>query len=112
MLSSIDFEEVRSIRRENFEYLHTHLKEKNLFEVPLLDSFACPMVYPYLTEDATLRQTLIENKVFVATYWPNVKEWTTPEMLENVLMDRLLPIPVDQRYGVGEMKEIIDIIVK
>jgi len=112
MLSSIDFEEVRSIRRENFEYLHMHLKEKNLFEVPLLDSFACPMVYPYLTEDATLRQTLIENKVFVATYWPNVKEWTTPEMLENVLMDRLLPIPVDQRYGVGKMKEIIDIIVK
>ena len=68
------------------------------------------MIYPYLTDDETLRQRLIENKVFVATYWPNVKEWVSKEMLEYDLTERLLPIPVDQRYGIEEMKTIISII--
>ena len=112
MLSSIDFDVVKTYRRGNFEHLHTHLKKSNLLDMPLLDSFACPMVYPYLTENAALRQKLIENKVFVATYWPNVKEWTTPEMLEYALMDKLIPIPVDQRYGIKEMELIEDIVLK
>ena len=68
------------------------------------------MVYPYLTDDISLRQKLIENKVFVATYWPNVREWTKDGMLERELMERLLPIPCDQRYKEEEMAEIIKII--
>lgn len=112
MLSSIDFDVVKKRRRENFEYLHTQLMNTNHFAIPPLDLFACPMVYPYLTENAALRQKLIENKVFVATYWPNVKNWTTPEMLEYALMDKLIPIPVDQRYGIKEMELIEDIVLK
>ena len=112
MLSSINFEVVKKRRVENFEYLHSLLEKKNRFDMPSMDSFACPMVYPYLTKDDTLRKKLIENKVFVATYWPNVKEWTTSGMLEYELMDKLIPVPVDQRYGVGEMNEIINIIIK
>ena len=110
MLSSIDFEFVKTRRRENFDYLYEHLCKTNRFDIPLLDSFSCPMVYPYLTEDEKLRRKLIENKVFVATYWPNVKEWAKEGMLEHDLSDKLIPIPVDQRYGLEDMNKVMTII--
>lgn len=111
MLSSIDFEIAKNKRRTNFEFLHKHLKKTNLLDIPSMDSFACPMVYPYLTDDLSLRTKLIEDKVFVATYWPNVKGWTTEDMFERDLMGSLLPIPCDQRYGIEEMNTIISIIM-
>ncbi len=112
MLSSIDFEIVKSRRRENFDYLHEHLHKTNHFDVPSMDSFSCPMVYPYLTEDETLKRKLIDNKVFVATYWPNVKEWAKEGMLEHDLAEMLIPIPIDQRYGIKEMGLIKDFVLK
>ena len=57
------------------------------------------MVYPYLTEDSDLRQKLIDNKIFVAKYWPNVQEWAIDGSTERKLVSNLLPLPVDQRYG-------------
>ena len=110
MLTSIDFDAIKDIRRTNFEFLHEHLKKTNLFAVPLMNSFACPMVYPYLSDETSMRQRLIANKLFVATYWPNVKSWMADDGLERVFVDRLIPLPVDQRYGMAEMKTILSII--
>ncbi len=110
LLSSIDFEVVKNRRRNNFERLHESLRKLNLFEMPSMDMFECPMVYPYLTEDASLRQKLIEDKVFVATYWPNVRDWTAEDRLERKLMNSLLPIPCDQRYGQLEIDYITEIV--
>lgn len=111
LLSSIDFEVVKNRRRDNFECLHKCLSKQNLFEMPSMDMFECPMVYPYLTEDASLRQKLIEDKVFVATYWPNVKDWTTSEMIESAMVEQLIPIPCDQRYCEKEMLRIVSLIL-
>lgn len=109
MLCSIGFEAIKDKRRKNFWYLHEHLKETNLFVMPSMDSFACPMVYPYLRDDASLKQRLIENKVFVATYWPNVSEWCGCDALEYGLARNMVFLPVDQRYGIDEMKQIINL---
>ena len=75
-----------------------------------LNNEAVPMVYPYLTNDASLRSRLIEHKVFVATYWPNVNEWTNSELFEHDLSAKLIPIPCDQRYGKENMERIMCII--
>ncbi|MBQ2357959.1 MAG: hypothetical protein II395_04360, partial [Ruminococcus sp.] len=50
-----------------------------------LDENAVPMVYPYLAPIEGLREKLIENKVFVARYWPNVLDWTTKDDIEYLL---------------------------
>ena len=75
-----------------------------------LDDDAVPMVYPYLTNDASLRQRLIDNRVFVATYWPNVIGWVEEGKMERALVDRLIPLPIDQRYGKADMERVIEII--
>lgn len=112
MLSSIDFEWAKTQRRANYDMLDSALCCSNLLKLPCTDSFACPMVYPYMTEDVELRHKLIANNVFVAQYWPNVFDWCDSDSLEFELAKKLIPLPIDQRYGAEDMKMIIDIINK
>lgn len=108
LLQAVDFAEVRRRRRENFEYLHQALSASNLLKFS--EDFACPMVYPYYSADASLKQRLIENKIFVATYWPNVFEWCEKDTVEYNLADGMIAIPIDQRYTKKEMFHILTII--
>lgn len=111
ILMHIDYEKVIARRRENYRMLHNVLKEHNELQLPDMDSFACPMVYPFLPkDDANLRQRLIDNRIYVARYWPNVLNWCRPDDIEETLAKNLLPLPIDQRYGEEEMKQIIEIV--
>ena len=109
VLCGIDYESAKRKRRENYAFLDKALSDSNRIHLELNDE-AVPMVYPYLTDDASLRSRLIENKVFVATYWPNVNEWTNSELFEHGLSAKLIPIPCDQRYGKENMERIMCII--
>lgn len=110
LLASIDMENVKEKRRKNFSLLQDNLHKINKLELPSLSEFECPMVYPLLVEEPGLRQILLENKIFTATYWPNVFEWCSPQSTEYYLARHLIPLPVDQRYGEIEMRRIINII--
>jgi len=110
ILERINYDEVKHRRRSNFEILHTALASTNKLDIPDWNTFACPMVYPYLSEDASLRKRLIENKIFVATYWPNVLEWCSEDTTEFKLAKCLLPLPIDQRYGEKDMNRIVNVI--
>ncbi|WP_455607297.1 hypothetical protein [Bacteroides sp.] len=110
LLGSIDFGYIRNKRRDNFKLLHECLSSTNRLLINDLESFSCPMVYPYYTSDCTLKKVLIENKVFVATYWPNVFEWCHEKSLEYKLANNIIAIPIDQRYSEREMEYICNII--
>lgn len=110
LLQGIDFHLVQGQRKHNYDILRTALQDSNLLETPNSNEICCPMVYPYRIKDKDLRQKLIDNKIFVATYWPNVFEWCKPEDLEYKLTKEIIPLPIDQRYGEEEMEEIINII--
>ena len=110
MMQSIDYETIAEKRRENYLMIHEVLGGDNNLDLPL-ESDAVPMVYPYLVPVKGLREKLIENKIFVARYWPNVIDWTTKDDIEHLLAYQLQPLPVDQRYEEKEMKKIIEIII-
>ena len=110
ILSHIDYETVILKRRQNYRYLNEVLGEINLLRLPPMDSFACPMVYPFMTDDESLRDQLIKNKVFVACYWPNVLEWCRENEMESKLAIKIIPLPIDQRYGEMEMNYIVEIL--
>ncbi|MBQ0047168.1 MAG: hypothetical protein KBT33_06595 [Prevotellaceae bacterium] len=111
ILTHISYENVIAKRRANFEYLHQALGGHNQLVLPKLNSFACPMVYPFVgLANIDLRSKLIANKIFVARYWPNVLDWAKPDDLEYTLAIRFMPLPIDQRYGTEDMKRIIEII--
>lgn len=109
IMASIDYQQAAQRRRDNYKMLDQALKDKNLISLPLADS-AVPMVYPFLSEDDTLRKPLIDNKIFVAQYWPNVLDWCNVDCTDHQLTKHLLPLPIDQRYGTEEMNRIIELI--
>lgn len=110
IMMSIDYDKVAERRRENFMRLDEALRDKNGITLPLADD-TVPMVYPFLTGDESLRQHLIDNKVFVAQYWPNVLDWCDESCNDYQLAKYLLPLPIDQRYGKEEINEALYIIV-
>ena len=82
----------------------------NHLKIPQIETFACPMIYPFYTSDVTLKKRLIENKIFVATYWPNVFKWCNEDTLEYQMVERIIAIPIDQRYGKEDINKIISLI--
>ena len=109
IMQSIDNEAAAKKRRENFLMLHEALGVENNL-VMQLDEDAVPMVYPFLASIQGLREKLIESKVFVARYWPNVLDWTTKDDIEYLLAYQMQPLPIDQRYGKEDMEKIIEIV--
>lgn len=108
LLGNIDFEAAKKVRSENFALLHESLKASNKLTINQ-DSISVAMCYPYLTDNTDLRQKLIAQKIFVATYWPNVLESCSDDELEYKLTTNILPLPLDQRYGADEMKRILEV---
>lgn len=109
MMQGVDYKSAAQRRRANFQILHKALGKENNLELHL-EHDAVPMVYPYLVPVEGLREKLIENKIFVARYWPNVLDWTTKDDIEYLLAYQMQSLPIDQRYGEEEMKEIMEIV--
>jgi dTDP-4-amino-4,6-dideoxygalactose transaminase len=108
IFASVDLDDIKRKRRENFECIHDAMKNTNRLQILSMDSFECPLVYPYWVDNGdALKKRLIERSIFVATYWPNVFEWCKPTDLEYELADHVVCIPIDQRYGKEDMEFII-----
>lgn len=109
LLESIDYDEIAKKRQNNFNYLHSVLKKDNKLNIKLdLEKETVPMIYPFLIDNGQeLKKKLIENKIFVATYWPNVFGWTDKDSFEYKLTKHLLPLPIDQRYEKNELNIIV-----
>ena len=109
ILKSIDYEMVKQQRRDNYLLLHNSLRETNGLSLEIDN--AIPMVYPYLTEKGdSLRRLLQRQRIYIATYWPNVLKWSTHDSTDYRLASQILPLPIDQRYGEEDIKKIIDIL--
>lgn len=106
ILASVDYENVKKIRNENFIFLHKNLAEYNELKLDV-ENLNSPMVYPFLTNINGLREFLIDKNIYVATYWKEVLDKIIGECFEYKLVKNLIPIPIDQRYGICEMEIII-----
>ena len=108
LLENVDYESARGRRRVNFLYLHEKLGRCNQLLIEDLQEEDVPLVYPYYdTAREGLKCRLIQGKIFVATYWPNVKEWCEEGVWERTLAQELCCLPVDQRYGFAELNDIV-----
>ena len=75
LLKGIDYKNIFIRRKSNFNYLHNTLKNSNELKFINSDEYEAPMVYPFLiTNGNSIKMDLIKNKIFIATYRPNVQE--------------------------------------
>ena len=108
LLRSIDYEYVKQVRTNNFAYLHEKLREVNKLNIRLIEG---AFMYPLLIDDGMkIRKQLQQMKIYIPTLWPNVLEECEPDTLEYKFAAEILPIPVDQRYGIEDMEYLVEVI--
>jgi hypothetical protein len=105
ILASIDLAAAQSARKRNFALLHEMLGRWNTLPIDPAQIDG-PLCYPLVVDCPTLRQALIAERVFVATYWSDVLETVTSGSQEEFWVKNLLPLPCDQRYGASDMTRI------
>lgn len=110
ILKSIDYENIRVKRLENFNYSQDLFKKFNLLDPEkFIDENCVPMVYPLLIEDENLVNNLKINKIYTGRWWKSVLNEVPEYCLEAYLSRFLVPIPIDQRYGREEIDYIFRI---
>jgi hypothetical protein len=107
ILSGINYEECKAKRNANFKFLHSFLEESNQLKFPGLEING-PMTYPFLVADPSIKEKLIERKIFVPTFWPNVFHWASKGMFEYYLANNLVSLPIDHRYNLDDMTRILN----
>jgi hypothetical protein len=107
LLSNVNFKLCALTRRSNYLYLHNALKTLNIFEAPLVGT-GVPMYYPFLLPQTINREALYAQDIFVPTLWNDVlKRDSKGFETEKLMAKNLLPLPVDHRYNLDDMKRIV-----
>lgn len=108
ILSAVDYAAVQRRRRENFLALREALGDIN--GRPVNAAAGTPMIYPLYVEDDGLRSRLIQNRVYVPQWWKWLLDKVPADSVEAKLSRWLLPLPVDQRYSPGDMRELAQLV--
>ena len=112
LLPGIDFDYARRMRAANFEFLQTELGEINDFQNELLQGGGI-FCYPLLMRDGhNVKEKLIQNKIYIPTFWPGLADHVPSGSVERNLYDNLICLPIDQRYSIEHMKYIINMVKK
>lgn len=107
-LRGIDYKRIIRIRNINYDYLEEKLNKYNKLKLKRPNG---PFMYPLYIEDGEkIRKQLIKEKIYIPTFWQN-KNVKLPTFEEN-LVKNILPLPIDQRYNIKEMKHISETILK
>lgn len=108
LMGIIDYQQAEKKRVENFIYLANALNNVNLIDVES-DLSSVPMVYPLLIKE-NLKNELINNKIYVASYWQDAIKRVDENSIEDNLIKYLIPLPIDQRYSLEDMDRILKVI--
>lgn len=106
-----DLKAIKTLRRRNAVYLHTHLY-RNQFLGRLTDSSVplfVPVFFDTKVERDSVRKKLIEKSIYCPIHWPKPGQ-ISKSFAVNEIYERELSLVCDQRYGYNEMQKIVDII--
>ena len=111
--AELDVEQLKKKRRENYKVLLDGIQNitgiKVLFST--LSDDVVPLYFPLLVDDREAVQDLLaDNDIYAPVVWP--KEDNCPPIGEiaNSIYNKILCIPIDQRYDVEDMQRIVRVI--
>jgi len=107
LLDGIPYSSAAQARRSNYAVLQEALGAINEWS-GTSGKNDVPMAYPFLYKKEGLREKLIEENVFVPTFWKGQRDSDVGCYMEHYL----LPLPIDQRYSSEDMHRILECIFK
>jgi len=111
LLMGIDYETIKNKRIENYYYLNSALKNENMLKIACPKD-AVPMIYPFINNKIALREKLAKNKIYATTFWTNIFDWCNRDQTEYLLANHTMPLPIDQKYSMEDMKKITEIVLQ
>jgi hypothetical protein len=117
-LRKVPLEKTRHSRRLNYSELVRELKGLPGFSIlhPALDEREVPLALPILLKDArqrdNLRTFLNDRNIFCPVHWPLIPEVRKRASPVVALSDRILSLPIDQRYGPGSLGRLADAVLE
>lgn len=109
---SVNCEDVKKRRKENFEVLYTKLN-KYTENIKYTTKQNGPLCFNIVVNDRDyIQKKLSENNIYCQVLWPlNVESKKASEFAE-WYADHMLAIPCDQRYDTKDMEKIADTIME
>ena len=102
LLHGINYSQIKTVRKQNFQYLDGKFKEQNKLELTIPEG---AFMYPlYINNGFSARKKLQERGVYIPTLWPDVYNFCNELETEYDMAKNILPLPVDQRYTLKNME--------
>jgi hypothetical protein len=106
-LSHVDMDRVHSRRLSNFKFYERELAAFNQLRVSAEEDMT-PQFYPFLPSRKTEKQLFHKAGIFIPTLWPDLNKRTHAGFsYERDLSERLLPLPLDQRYQESDCTVVV-----
>ena len=110
LFSFVDEERVRVRRLNNAEYLINELKKLGITPILPLTENHVPLFVPVILNNRdAIRKALFQKEIFCPIHWP--KEGRDIQN-GSFMANNELSLIIDQRYGIKEMKEILEVLCK
>lgn len=106
LLTGLDYTEIKQQRRCNFQILQQQLQHYNELSLTL-NADAVPMAYPLLYNKPGLGEYLMRQGVYITRYWEDLPKI---DEVSQYWRQHLLALPIDQRYDVTDMQQIVRLI--
>lgn len=108
ILHSLNYSWIGQVRTENFAYLHERFRERNQLNMQVpYGAFSYPLMVDKAPE---IRRRLAAKKIYIPVLWPNVTKQCAEDSLDFSLANNIMPLPVDQRYSLEDMKYLADMV--
>lgn len=114
LLNEIDVVETIQKRHENYRYLYEQLSNSDMC-APLdrsIDELTCaPLFFPiYVKDRASFQKKLAQHEIYAPVLWPvHTEKLLINESIKEIY-NEILMLPIDQRYGIEDMKRMIEVI--
>ena len=113
--ANLDVEAMKDRRQANYRVLQKSLKDYSSFKVVFdeISKDAVPLYFPILAEHRdALQETLANNDIYAPVVWP--KPDCCPPICKEAeeIYEKILCIPIDQRYGIDDMERIVKVITE
>ena len=111
--AELDVDELKHKRRENYAVLLKGFQNVAGLSILFKDlpDLITPLYFPILVDNRVQWQNLLaDNDIYAPVVWPKADHCPDIDDNSQTIYDKILCVPIDQRYGTDDMERIVEVI--
>jgi dTDP-4-amino-4,6-dideoxygalactose transaminase len=111
--AELDVDQLKKKRRENYKALLDGIQDVKRINVlfKTLSDDVVPLFFPILVDDRdTIQDLMADNDIYSPVVWSKADNCPTIDEAAETIYEKILCIPIDQRYDVEDMQRIVEVI--